>query len=83
MEDYSDPQMIEMCDWFLSRYEEPVMGTPVEDGHVYVDGGPYDPAEVLQDEFGGKYGDDKIAMVAADLTMRSADWVKRQDTAGS
>ena len=79
MDDYNDPQMIEMRDRFLSRYEEPVMGTPYEGEHVYLDGGPYDPAEVLQDEFGGKYGDDKIAQVAADLTARSGEWVKRQD----
>lgn len=76
---YEDAQMNEMRAWFLPRYEEPVMGTPYEGEHVHVDGGPYDPAEVLQDEFGGKYSDDSIAKVVKDLTAKSGEWVKRQD----
>ena len=79
---YDDVQMNEMRDWFLARYEEPVVGTPHEGEHVFLDGGPYDALEVLNLKFDDKYAAHKINKVAEDLTMQCGDWVKRPDFDG-
>jgi len=44
----------EMHEWFLANYEDPANGVPYESregGYQYIFGGPYDPMDVLQDEF--------------------------------
>ena len=44
----------EMAEWFLENYEDPAQGVPYdsgEGGYQYIFGGPYDPYDVLFDNF--------------------------------
>lgn len=48
-------QVAAMRAWFLGRYENPANQTPYssdEGDYVFVNGGPYDPADVVQARFG-------------------------------
>lgn len=45
-----DDQLIAIKEWFLARYCDPACETPYngrEGGFLFINGGPYDPADVL------------------------------------
>lgn len=71
-----------MRTWFYSNYEDPVESTPYdsgEGGYIYIWGGPYEPEEELQDEFGGLIPDDLIAELAEELRGISWEWTKHPE----
>lgn len=49
-------QLIAMRAWFKARYCDPAFNTPYngrEGGYLFINGGPFDPADVLQGRFSG------------------------------
>jgi hypothetical protein len=77
-----DDQIIAVREWFLARYCDPVHDTPYngrEGGFQFIDGGPYDPADVLPDRFGKVVGDDVIQEVVDELHQQVGDeWAPLQ-----
>jgi hypothetical protein len=72
-----DSQLEVMRTWFYANYEDPVENTPYESaegGYMYIWGGPYDPEEELQDEFGGLVPDKVIEELADELRDVSPEW---------
>jgi hypothetical protein len=68
--------------WFYENYEDPVNCLPYESaegGYQYIYGGPYEPSEVLQDEFGGFVPDNLIEKLASDLSDISFEWSGNPD----
>lgn len=52
--DAASERVPELVEWFLSRYEDPANSLPyvsAEGGYQWVEGGPYDASEVLQENF--------------------------------
>jgi hypothetical protein len=71
-----DHQMIAVRAWFLDRYCDPVHSTPYngrEGGFQFIDGGPYDPANVLPHRFAGYVEDDVIQEVVDELHQQVGD----------
>jgi hypothetical protein len=71
-----------MRNWFHSNYADPVENSPYESaegGYVYIWGGPYDPIEELQDEFGGLVPDKVIQELADELCEISVEWTGHPD----
>lgn len=65
-----DDQRIAVKEWFLARYCDPAMNTPYngqEGGYLFVNGGPYDPAEELHSRFSGVVSDEIIDEIVDDL----------------
>ena len=77
-----DEQIIAVREWFLARYCDPVDGTPYngqEGGFQFIDGGPYDPADLLPDRFASVIEDDVIQEVIDELHRRVGDaWAPLQ-----
>ena len=50
-----DEQIEFMRAWFHEHYDPPEENTPhdSEDGYIWIWGGPYEPREVLEEEFSG------------------------------
>ena len=75
------PSAEEMADWFFSHYKDPADGVPYESkegGYQYIFGGPYDPMDVLQEEFPN--ADFKLIEEAADTIYSDGfEWVKQED----
>lgn len=72
-----DTQLEVMRQWFHANYEDPVENTPyetAEGGYIYIWGGPHDPLEELQDEFGGLVPDKTIKELADELYEISYEW---------
>lgn len=65
----ADQQRIAIHGWFVARYCDPAQETPYnsEQGYTFINGGPYDPREVLEQQFAGVVDDELIAAVADDL----------------
>lgn len=65
-----DDQKTAMREWFLARYCDPAQETPYngrEGGYLFVNGGPYDPADELPERFSGIVDDELINEVVEDL----------------
>jgi hypothetical protein len=71
-------QRIAMRGWFLARYCDPSTETPYnsdEGGFVWINGGPYDPAEELSERFDGLVEDALIESLVRDLYIETgSDW---------
>jgi hypothetical protein len=68
-----------MRTWFYENYADPVENTPYESaegGYIYIWGGPYEPEEELQNEFGGLISDDIISELAGELFDISYEWTR-------
>ena len=71
----------DMIEWFKSEYEDPAQGVPYngrEGGYQYVNGGPYNPIEVLPDKFEGQ-DEEKIDEAVEELLLEGHEWVRRGD----
>jgi hypothetical protein len=82
--DKVDPaeQLDVMESWFRAHYEGPAERTPYESaegGYIYIDGGPYDPAEVLYGEFAHRVSEEVISELADKLTSEMPDWARVPD----
>ena len=69
----------QMVDWFLERYEDPVNRLPyvtADGGYLYATGEPYDPYEVLSQEFNGAPEED-LHEVAEIVSATSNEWVSK------
>lgn len=65
-----DDQQIAMREWFLARFCDPAQETPYngrEGGYLFVDGGPYDPADELSDRFSDIVDDEVMQEVIDEL----------------
>lgn len=62
--------------WFRSHYEGPDVQTPhdPETGYIWIWGGPYDAADVLQGAFNGVVPLEVIQRLASDLTSEHWEW---------
>ncbi len=65
-----------MRHWFHERYDPPdeLPYDSSEGGFQWIWGGPYDPDDALQNEFGGLIPDDVIEELASQLTDISYQW---------
>ncbi len=62
-----------MRDWFEYNFEDPAEHTPYMEGdYIYINGGPYDPHDVLGEEFYDIVPEDVILILAEDLNTQ--DW---------
>jgi hypothetical protein len=71
-----DHQIIAMREWFLARYCDPVHNMPYngrEGGYQFINGRPFDPAEVLPDRFGRMVEEDVLQEVIDDLHLQVGD----------
>lgn len=67
----------EMIHWFRERYEDPAERTPyetAEGGYIWIWGGPYDAADVLESEFGVRYPEARIAEAVGELEQDCFEW---------
>ena len=65
-----EQQAVAMRAWFLSRYCDPAHETPYngrEGGHLFVNGGPYNPADELSERFSGIVDDELIEEVVGEF----------------
>ncbi len=64
-----------MIEWFDYHFEDPAEQTPYTEGeYFYINGGPYDPYEVLEEEFDDIVPEDVIHISAKKLCQIQADW---------
>src|SRR6185437_5627783 len=71
-----------MKEWFLANYTDPVENTPYESaegGYIFIWGGPYDPREELDTQFGGDVPDEIIQELADELTDIAPEWTGNPD----
>jgi hypothetical protein len=71
-----EDQITAVSAWFLARYCDPAMETPYngrEGGYLFVNGGPYNPADVIPDRFAGIVGDDVMQTVIDELHSEMGD----------
>lgn len=72
--------MIEkMIEWFGENYEDPANDVPHdsrEGGYQYGPGEPYDPIEVLQEEF-DTVSEEDIEIAASKIYEEGSEWVKK------
>ena len=72
-----EEQIRRMRTWFLDNYEDPVEHCPYESaegGYQFIAGGPHDPHRVLEAEFGEKYSDSAIKILADELWTQCPEW---------
>jgi len=65
-----DDQLIAMREWFRAHYCDPAHETPYnsqEGGYLFINGGPYDPADVLPERFSGIVDDNIIQEVVDEM----------------
>ena len=61
--------------WFLSEYEDPSNACPWAEGeYLFLNGGPYDAYEVLEETFGDVLKKKFIARLAKELSEESTEW---------
>jgi hypothetical protein len=63
-------QLTAMRGWFYANYCDPANETPYngrEGGYIFVNGGPYDPADVLSERFSGIVDEDIIGEVIKEM----------------
>jgi len=68
--------------WFHQHYTDPVENTPYESaegGYIYIWGGPYDPREELESEFGSVVREDTIDELADELGGITWEWTGNPD----
>src|SRR5271169_4472781 len=67
--------------WFRERYETADMGsTPwVEGEYLFLSGGPYDPYDEIQNEFGDFVPYELMEPLIADLRREHTQWVLRPE----
>ncbi len=66
--------------WFSERYEDPVHNSPwIDGGYVFINGGPYDATELLEDEFSGLVAGEVIKELAEELSSECFDWTGASD----
>lgn len=71
-----EDQLTAMRDWFTDRYCDPVHETPYngrEGGYLYINGGPYNPTEQLNERFSEFISQDLIDEIAAELENEGGD----------
>ncbi|RTL49919.1 MAG: hypothetical protein EKK46_14075 [Rhodocyclaceae bacterium] len=71
-----EDQLIAMRAWFHQRYCDPAHETPYngrEGGYIFVNGGPYDPAHVLNDRFDGIVEQETIQTVIDEMYAEVGD----------
>ena len=76
---FDDIKVQRMIDWFYEEYEDPAQNVPHdsrEGGYQYFKGGPYNPSEVLADEF-TDYDESLIAKAVDKITDDGWEWVKK------
>lgn len=62
--------------WFCGRYEDPANVTPYsseEGGYIFVWGGPYDPNDVIKQQFGGLVEYEVMKVLIDDLYSEVGD----------
>lgn len=72
-----ETQLEVMRAWFYANYQDPAECTPYESaegGYIYIWGGPYDPEEELQGEFGEIIKEVIIDELAQELRDISWEW---------
>src|SRR6267154_494604 len=72
-----ETQMEAMREWFFQNFEDPAQNTPYdsgEGGFQFIWGGPYDPKDELDSEFGGLVPDDLIEELADKLSDIAIEW---------
>lgn len=78
-----EEQRIAMREWFLARFCDPAIETPYngrEGGYIFINGGPYDPADEIFHRFSGIVNDDVIQEVVHDLyTEVGNQWAPIRD----
>lgn len=76
-----DPTSEDLVRWFFENYEDPANGVPYdgsEGGYQYVFGGPFDPREVLHEEF-PNVNDETILHAAERIYGLGFEWVRKGD----
>lgn len=74
-----EKQIAIMRDWFLGEFEDPVENTPYESaegGYQFIWGGPYDPREALDGEFGEIIPEDVIEELSGELMQTAVEWAR-------
>src|SRR6266851_2006092 len=69
-----------MADWFHENFQDPVECCPYdsgEGGYQYIYGGPYQPHQVLWDEFEGIVREEVFKDLADELADQSSEWEGR------
>lgn len=79
----TDGDAQEMSEWFHANYEDPANSLPYssgDGGYQWVNGGPYSPLEVLQEEFDSVYSFESIEAVAQAIVDEDGifDWSPRE-----
>lgn len=72
----------EIKSWFFLNFADPVELLPYESregGYLYIWGGPYEPREEIEGEFGGIVDDDIIDEVASEMEEISWEWSGQPD----
>lgn len=72
-----DRQIEVMRTWFYSNFEHPADSTPYESaegGYIWIWGGPYDPQEVLEEEFGRLLKEEAVDELVSELSEISLEW---------
>lgn len=67
----------ELVEWFYEHYDDPANGVPYESregGYQYFNGGPYDPWEVLADEFSWVH-EEVIEEAANKIYPNGYEWI--------
>ncbi|RKT60801.1 hypothetical protein DFR40_0948 [Azonexus fungiphilus] len=65
-----EDQRIAVKEWFLARYCDPALETPYngkEGGYLFINGGPFDPADEIPERFSGIVSDEIIDDVIGEL----------------
>jgi len=81
-----ETQMEAMREWFFQNFEDPAQSTPYdsgEGGYQFIWGGPYDPKDELDSEFGGLVPDDLIEELADKLSDIAIEWSGNSNDADS
>ncbi|MDR7141834.1 hypothetical protein J2X43_000025 [Rhizobium sp. BE258] len=83
-EDQVEAVADEMKEWFYAHYEDPAQSLPhssADGGYQWINGGPYEPTEVLEEEFGSRYPFSLIEQVGKIITDETGlfDWSPVRD----
>lgn len=80
-----ETQIAVMRHWFHANFEDPAENTPYESaegGYQYIWGGPYDPYEELEDNFGGIVPEEVIEELVSELLGIALEWSGHPNSAG-
>ncbi|MCK4207517.1 hypothetical protein J3U99_22425 [Brucella pituitosa] len=84
----TDGDLEEMRDWFHAHYEDPTDSLPYstrDGGFQWINGGPFVPIEVLQEEFDSVYSFEAIEAAAQAIIDENGiyDWTSKEDSESS